>query len=115
MTYNHRQIFAKLETILSSTPRCRLKDLAQTLNLDRHTIEKAVRESTGTTFRQYQNHMVLERCLSLLTQECDLNGKQVARQVGYGSTSSFSRFVKRRTGQTPTCIRKKPSIYPPVP
>jgi methylphosphotriester-DNA--protein-cysteine methyltransferase len=106
MAYNHLQIFQKLDAILSSTPRSRLSDITHTLRVERHTIGKAVRESTGLSFRQYRDHKLLECSLRLLKHEGGLSEKEIAVKLGFSASPSFSRFVKRHCGQAPTLIRE---------
>jgi AraC-like DNA-binding protein len=104
MAYNHRQIFQRLDTILSSNPRCPLRVLAGLLDVHCRTIQRTVHESAGMTFQKYRNKKLLEQSLSLLEEE-GLSEKEIACRVGFDCTSSFSRFVKRATGQTPTSLR----------
>lgn len=106
MSYNHRQILQRLDAVLSSTPRCPLETLAQTLGVCRRTVERTVQEFWGIRFHEYRDKRLLGRCISIMGQEM-LSEKEIAFRAGFRCTSSFCRFIKQRTGQTLTSLRSE--------
>jgi methylphosphotriester-DNA--protein-cysteine methyltransferase len=112
MTYNHCWVYLRVNAILTSSPRCRLLDLVQMLKIGRHTIEKAVLQSTAMTFRHYQNKKVLESCNRLFAQEEGVSGKEIAFRMGYKHAASLARCVKRSTGRNLTSLRTLTGIWP---
>jgi hypothetical protein len=54
VTYDFQSLMAELNTWLSRRPRIHLGELADKLGVERHTIERAVRDLAGTSFREYQ-------------------------------------------------------------
>jgi AraC-like DNA-binding protein len=106
MTYNLRRLMVELDIWLSHRPQIHLRELAEKLAVERHTIERAVREVAGTSFREYQKREVLKQALRLLTEGGGHSEKQIAFMLGYQSPDAFSRFIKAATGKTPTEIRR---------
>ena len=106
MSYNLGNLFDKIDPRVSVRPRIGLRTLAEDLAVNRHTVEKAVRECRQMSFRAYQHRKLLEAALRLLLYEGELSEKQIAGRLGYGSTEAFSRSIRRMTGYTPTQIRQ---------
>lgn len=106
MSYDLVSLSQMVQGALIKTPRSRLSRLAQSLNVDRHTIERAVRTTTGKSFRQLQKEAVLAKSLELLKGEPTLSIKEIAFRVGFESPQGFHRFVKRACGRTPVAIRR---------
>jgi AraC-like DNA-binding protein len=106
MAYQRSCIFLKVESFLLVNPHSRLSDLSRKLHVERHTIEKSIREATGLSFRAHQKSRVLERAMQLLSQEGELSEKQIAALLGYRSLEAFCRFVRNATGRTPGQIRR---------
>jgi len=106
VTYNLRALIAAVEERLSSSPQAHLRDLAKDLGIERHTIERAVREVRGISYREYRREILLGKAISLLQDTGNLPEKQIAFSVGYRSPAAFSRFIRSATGMTPTAIRR---------
>lgn len=98
MSYNRAQLLGAVETVLQQNPRISLKAVSGIL-IERHTIEKAVKECTGMTFRELQCRLILHEAHRLLNQTDERGSpfsiKQVAFTVGFRSPRSFSRLIKR--------------------
>ncbi len=103
MSYNLRILFENLEIQLSVNPRCSICDLEHALTISRHTLEKSVRFCRRMSFREYRQRKVLENAIALLNSKL-MSRKEVAFRLGYKSPAAFSRFVKSRTGRTPSQI-----------
>ena len=98
MAYDLRLLAERVEAYLSASPRKLLRDVAAELGVDRHTVERAVRDRTGKTFRQLQREALAAEALKLLTSEPPRSVKEVCFLLGYRSSSGFSRA-------SPACLR----------
>jgi AraC-like DNA-binding protein len=87
--------------------RVTLSEVARKVGVERHTLEKVVRSTTGQSFRQLQRTLLLERAKVLLAQEKSI--KEVAFELGFGHPQSFHRFVRKSSGGTPSSLRGKAS------
>jgi two-component system response regulator YesN len=105
MTYNHRRLLEEMETLFSGTPSIRLSDIARTLNIDRHTIENAIRKNRRISFREYRRRKLLQMARSMLRQP-NISIKEIGIRLGYASAASFSRFIQKSTGKSPSQLRK---------
>jgi adenylyl-sulfate kinase len=101
-TERHDRLFQR---VLQATAerRVSLSELARHIGVERHTIEKLVRSTTGQSFRQLQQVLLLERAKLLLDQGKPI--KEVAFDLGFEHPQSFHRFVKKFSGTTPSCLR----------
>ena len=105
MDYNLDQIFIKLDAALSEEPNVRLKKCSQSLGVNRQTVEKAVKATTGVSFREYQKQRILLEALRLLAEEGELSETEIAQKLGYQSADAFERFVESETGSKPGDFR----------
>jgi transcriptional regulator GlxA family with amidase domain len=105
MTYNRRQLLKELDVLVSTTPRIRLSEIARTLGVDRHTIENAMRSNRSISFREYKRNELLQMAKAMLDQP-NVSVKEVGIKLGYSSAASFSRFVQKSTGKSPSQLRK---------
>jgi transcriptional regulator GlxA family with amidase domain len=106
MTYNQRMLLKELDALVATTPRIRLSEIARTLNVDRHTIENAMRATRNTSFREYKRRELLQMALTMLNQ-ADISVKEIGIKLGYSSAASFSRFIQQSTGKSPSQLRKE--------
>ena len=104
MSYETRVLFERIDSQLTINPCLKLHDLARTLGTDRHNIEKAVREALHITFRQHKNAERLRISLDFLAGNCEFSIKETANRLGW-SPAAFSRFIKLRTGKSPSEIK----------
>jgi len=104
MTYNRRRLLKELDALVSNTPSIRLTEIARSLGIDRHTIENAMRMTRKTSFREYKQKELLSMARQML-EKPDLSVKEVAIRLGYSSAASFSRFIRRATGKSPSRLR----------
>ena len=106
MTYNRRQLLKELDVLVATTPRIRLSEIARTLGVDRHTIENAMRSTRSISFREYKKNELLQMARAMLDQP-NVSVKEVGIRLGYSSAASFSRFVQKTTGKSPSQLRKE--------
>jgi len=105
MPHDMRLLFKNVDSQFSTNPRLTLRDLAHNLGVDRHAIEKAMRQTQGLSFREYKKQKQLKPALALLSKRSDLEVKEIAYYLGF-SPNAFSRFIKVRTGKSPREIRR---------
>jgi AraC-like DNA-binding protein len=109
VAYDLAKLSEMVQEALTNSPGASLAKLAQQLAIDRHTLEKAVRTTTGKSFRQLRQKVLLKKSLKLLQNEPALSIKDVAFRVGYSSPQAFQRFIRRASGKTPGQIRTSAS------
>ena len=87
--------------------RIALTDIAGVLGVSPEHLTRSFRVVLGLPFHQY---LLLERIASakrLLTERADLTITDVAFEVGFSSSSEFTRAFRRATGATPTTHRRE--------
>jgi transcriptional regulator GlxA family with amidase domain len=104
VAYNSGRLLKKMDALLSDEPYMRLSDIAETIGVDRHTIENAVRSRRRTTFREYRSRLLLQAARKMLDQP-HMSVKEIGIRLGYASAASFSRFIFRATGRSPSRLR----------
>jgi AraC family transcriptional regulator len=82
-----------------------LAALAELVGLSLYHFARAFRQSFGLPPHQYHMARRMDRATSLL-QEPALSVTQIAIQIGFRETSSFTRAFRRFTGVTPTEYRR---------
>ena len=92
-----------------SEPICR-DDVAKTLGLSGTYFGKVFRGKTGMTFREFVRRLRVSKAQKLLL----LPGKtvaEVAGELGYGTTSAFSRGFEQVCGASPSAYRNNPLAF----
>lgn len=107
MSYDRLTLGNDVVELLRRNPRLTLIELARRTGVERHTVESACREVTGLIFRALKREYQYRRACELLRQRPYLSIKQVASGLGYSNSQSFSRFIQRTVGQSPTTLRRK--------
>lgn len=107
MAYDTHMLFMEIQRQLELAPASSLRDLARTLGLSRNTIEKAVRTATGQSWRELQKQHLLRSCEQALRAGGGKSIKEIAFAIGFTSPRSFSRFVRRARGRSPTELRQR--------
>ncbi|MDZ4375829.1 MAG: helix-turn-helix domain-containing protein [Phenylobacterium sp.] len=67
---------------------------------------RRVREATGASFRDLRAQAIVERARQMLC-ETDRPVSDIAADLGYAEERSFRRFLRARTGLSPTAIREQ--------
>ena len=78
MSYDPTLLFDRILSSLDESPSKRLADLSQTLQVSRRTIEKAIRLSTGGTFRLLREEILLVQAKALFASQPTLPIKERA-------------------------------------
>jgi AraC family transcriptional regulator len=107
MAYDTRVLFMEIQGQLELAPVSSLSDLARTLRLSRNTIEKAARTATGQSWAELQKQHLLRSCEQALRTGGGKSIKEIAFAVGFTSPRSFSRFVRRARGCSPSELRQR--------
>jgi len=110
MSYNRTALFASLESHLRRNPSASLSETARYLHIERHTVERIVREHARCAFRDYQRLARRECAQELLASANSV--QQIAATLGYSSGTAFSRFFRKETGLTPSVYRRRMEARP---
>ncbi len=112
VAYEPHGLSVKVATLLLSSPRMRLSEIAERLRVERHTLDRALRKAMGKTFRGLRLQIVAKEAKALLAAHPPRAVKEVAFLLGYKSPQAFSHFVKRTLRTTPTAIRLRMKLGP---
>jgi two-component system, response regulator YesN len=107
MAYNLPGLFSQILPYLRSRPYGTLDEIAAHIHVERHTIEKAVKQATGKTFRELRTELLLLHATGMLNAESNQSIKEIAFKLGYQSQRSFSRFIRTAAGCSPKEIRNR--------
>jgi len=80
-------------------------DLARALGVSVRQLDRILMDQFGMNFREKLNQTKLNYAIELLSNKT-LSIDQVARVLGYSSSTAFGTFVKKETGQTPSLLRR---------
>lgn len=78
---------------------------AKALFISPDYLSKIVRECDGTSARAWINRSIIEKT-SFLMMQSDLSLKEISDRMNFPDQSSFGRFFKSNTGQSPKEYRK---------
>ncbi|MDG0980411.1 MAG: AraC family transcriptional regulator [Halieaceae bacterium] len=81
-----------------------LEELASLCNLSRRHLMRSFQQSTGQTIGEFIKNKTFEKAQVLLTKS-DMPIGEVAIELGFVNTSSFSTAFRRMTGQSPRTFR----------
>ncbi len=82
------------------------KKLAKIFNYHPNHISRLIAKQTGTPLHKYLLNIRVQHALNLL-ETTDLPIVEIARQVGFRSTSYFCQYFKQCTGYSPSKFRIK--------
>lgn len=107
-------IFVQVKSSLMQRPRISLQRLSRQLGVERHTLEKAVRNMKGSSFREFQREVILIHITEALRADPGMPFKELAATLGYSSVQAFTRFVSKACGTSPSSLRRQ-APAPPAP
>ncbi len=84
----------------------RIADVADTLEVSDRTLIRRFRDALDQTPLAYLQNVRLEAARTLLETSL-ISVDEVASQVGYGNTSSFTRLFRERMGLSPGAYRRR--------
>jgi AraC-like DNA-binding protein len=105
MSYDHRILFQTVSQCLHRSPCISLEDLSRELGISRRTIEKCINTATGKPFRDLREEILISSVRSVFISRPTLAIKELSFDVGYKSTRSFARAIKRACGLSPQELR----------
>jgi AraC-like DNA-binding protein len=105
MAYNAKKLAEEIDACLSRSPRTTLSQIAQDLGVSRRTISRLLGRCRGASYRSYQQSVLLKTALQLLRKGREPTIKETPYSLGYSSPAAFSRFIRSKTGKTPSEIR----------
>jgi AraC family transcriptional regulator len=82
-----------------------LQQLAQLVGVSARHFERAFRQAVGIPPHRYLTGIRVEAAQQLLANEPVLTVEEIARRVGFGSSSHLATAFRRRTGHSPTAFR----------
>ena len=99
MSHGHdlKLLAERVSSRLADDPGVKLRELSKEFGIDRHMIERALRETRQIGFRQLKQEVRLAYARKFLGA---LAVKEVACQLGM-SPNALSRFIKAKTGKPP--------------
>ncbi|MCF3936793.1 AraC family transcriptional regulator [Gordonia tangerina] len=108
-TTEHR--VRELVELLLPTGRCSVEQVARSLGVDRRTVHRRL-DDDGTSFSavlddtraELAQHMVAGRRQSMI---------DISESLGFASPGNFSRWFRKRFGQSPSQWRAEPTSHPP--
>lgn len=68
-------------------------------------MQNAIRFSTGMSFREFREEILLRQVGSLLATEPNIAIKELSFRVGFKSASAFGRAIKRASKLSPEQLR----------
>jgi AraC-like DNA-binding protein len=107
VSYNHRLLLDEICRCLRQSPCCSLGVLSQELRVSRRTIQQVAITTTGKTLRQLREEVLLARVKYLFIARPTSAIKELSFDLGYKSSRSFSRAVRRASGTSPEKLRSQ--------
>jgi AraC-like DNA-binding protein len=101
MAYDLARLAERVHAQLRSNPGQPLKTIAARLQVDRHTLTRALHKHLGRTFRQLRQECLKAAAIHLFQSPEAPSAQWVARQLGYGSRRSFLRWYRRAANADP--------------
>jgi AraC-like DNA-binding protein len=101
MIHSQPILFAKIQTLLSNNPSIPLSQVAHTMRMDRHKIQRVVSHMTLNSFRDFQNKCKVRLAIELIKRDKSIKVAKLAAYLNYRSPKAFARFIKQMTGMAP--------------
>lgn len=83
----------------------KISDLAERVNLNPVYLGKLFKENTGSTFREYLNHIRINNAEMMLAAG-DFTVTETAERCGFQDISYFSNMFKEMRGYSPSIVKK---------
>ncbi|BCJ97663.1 Ada metal-binding domain-containing protein [Anaerocolumna chitinilytica] len=103
-----KEIAEKVRLLLedSYTKRSKTSQELKEIGLSKHRVGEIFKNEYGITLSEYTDRLRLEKAKDLLSCTGE-DIVDIAYSVGFGGMSSFYRFFKKETGQSPAAFRKE--------
>ncbi|HEX5105669.1 MAG TPA: helix-turn-helix domain-containing protein [Pirellulaceae bacterium] len=106
MSYDYQAIAADVKAALEADPKISLLSICKDRQIDRHTINRALRGCLGVVFRELKARVQAEQIQDVLQKAKLKPIKQAASDAGYGSSSALAKHARRMLGRPPTAVRR---------
>jgi len=105
---------ARIMTALVQTPgdRRNLAQWAEEVKLSERSLSRHWRELVGMSFHDWRQRAKLVAALAMLEKGC--SNDEIARRLGYNSTSAYIAMVRQMTGASPERLRRENRGYSPI-
>jgi AraC-like DNA-binding protein len=107
VSYDHRLLGERISQSLHRNPGFSLGELSRELRVSRRTLQNVVNISTGRTFRDFREDVLVERAKHLLESHPTRTIKELSFDLGYKSPRSFARAIRRACGSSPAELRSR--------
>ena len=107
VSYDHRLLCERITRSLHGNPSISLRELCRELRVSRRTIQNAVNEVKGKSFRDLREEVLLLRVKTLLALAPKGPIRRISLEAGYKSSRSFARAVRRACGVSPRQLRSR--------
>ncbi|EDP70198.1 two-component system sensor histidine kinase/response [Flavobacteriales bacterium ALC-1] len=94
------------EHILNKSNKLSIEQLAKKLGTSRTQLHRKIKALTNMSVTNYINHIRVEKAKFLL-KNTKLNSNEIAYEIGFESSTYFSRVFKKELGITPAIYREK--------
>lgn len=115
MCYSYHSIADQVCRELETNPRVTLGSLTSLLGVERHTVTKALRIATGSSFRQIRQSIIACKARSFLSEDSTRSVKEIAYSLGFSSPRSLHRAVVKAFRVPPTKLRHETNLLPALP
>ena len=102
---HRRLLFGDVLQRLKDNPSLSLVTLARSLGVGSRTVQHAVKTETGKSFRVVRDNVLVERVKALIVADPSVSVKFLSFSVGYKSSRSFARAIRRISGLSPQELR----------
>jgi len=92
--------------VLDKNKKLSIDQLAKTLGTSRTQLHRKIKALTDMSVTNYINHIRIEKAKNLLVNT-KLNSNEIAYEVGFESSTYFSRIFKKELGISPIAFREK--------
>ena len=108
MSYDSRLLFAQICIRLDHTPACSLADLSREFQVGTTTIQNVVGSMTGgVKFDNFKDDILVARLTRLFLARHISPLEEISLALGYKSSRTFARAVRRACGVPPAQFRKR--------
>lgn len=90
--------------VLDKNIKLSIDQLAKTLGTSRTQLHRKIKALTNMSVTNYINHIRIEKAKNLLVTT-ELNSNEIAYEVGFESSTYFSRVFKKELGMAPITFR----------
>lgn len=100
-------LITEISSLILATPKQRtIKDIAESLFMNKNYLADEFKKETGQTLNDYMNQVAVSRA-KMLALTSDLKNYEIAHALGFQHADYFCRLFKKFTGETLSDYRKK--------